>query len=83
MLLLGPEWYKCFTFTYIYLCTPCMPGACKDQKRALDPLELELQMIVLGSDSYGTIIVNRAAFASSMPGRNGDSSEPCASSGPH
>jgi hypothetical protein len=24
----------------------CMPGAHRDQKRALDPLELELQMVV-------------------------------------
>ena len=28
------------------MCTMCMPGAFGGQKRALDPLELELQMAV-------------------------------------
>jgi hypothetical protein len=38
----------CRKFGYIYvsvLCV-CMPGACGGQKRASDPLELELQMVV-------------------------------------
>lgn len=30
----------------VCLCTTCMPGACEDQKRMPDPLELELQMFV-------------------------------------
>ena len=30
----------------ICLCTMCMPGACRGQKRALDSLELELQRTV-------------------------------------
>ena len=30
----------------LYVCEPCMSGACEDQKRALDPLELELQIVV-------------------------------------
>lgn len=30
----------------VCLCTTCMPGACEDQKRVPDPLELELQMFV-------------------------------------
>jgi hypothetical protein len=31
----------------VYMCTTCMPGVCRNQKRALDLLELqELQMFV-------------------------------------
>ena len=38
--------YECFAYVYVFV--PCvhMPGALRDQKRALGPLELELQMIV-------------------------------------
>ena len=31
---------------HICLCTSCVFGACGGQKRALDALELELQMVV-------------------------------------
>lgn len=34
------------------LCTMCMPSACRDQKRVVDPLEMELEIIV--SSSVGT-----------------------------
>lgn len=30
----------------VYMYTVCMTGAQEDQRRALDPLELELQMVV-------------------------------------
>ena len=33
-------------FLCIHLCTMCMPGACRGQKRVLDHLELELQRVV-------------------------------------
>ena len=31
---------------YVSLCTMCMPGALRHQKRVLDPLELESQRVV-------------------------------------
>ena len=30
----------------VCMCTMCMPGACRSQKRALDPLGLELQTVI-------------------------------------
>lgn len=36
----------CFTGMFVWICTMCMPGASGDQKRALDPLGLELQMVM-------------------------------------
>ena len=30
----------------VYLCNTCVSGAHRSQKRALDPLDLELQMVV-------------------------------------
>lgn len=30
----------------MYLCAVCMPGACRGQKRPMDPLEVDLQMAV-------------------------------------
>ena len=30
----------------VCLCTMCAPGACNSKKKALDPLELELQVVV-------------------------------------
>jgi hypothetical protein len=32
--------------SFAYLCTMCMPSASEGQKRALDPLELELWIFV-------------------------------------
>lgn len=31
---------------YLYLCTMCILGACRGQKRAFDPLRLELGMVM-------------------------------------
>ena len=33
-------------YLHVCLCIMCMPGACRSQKRALDALELEVQMAV-------------------------------------
>lgn len=33
-------------YIYIYLCITCVPGALRGQKRVLDPLKLELRMVV-------------------------------------
>jgi hypothetical protein len=32
-------------FLRMYVCTSCVFGACRGQKRALDPLELELWIV--------------------------------------
>lgn len=37
----------------VKLCTMCMPSACGDQKRVLDPLEMELEIIVSSSVGAG------------------------------
>lgn len=34
--------YVCRCLTCIYICAPCVPGACGGQKRVLDPLALEI-----------------------------------------
>ena len=31
---------------YVWMCTICIPNACGGQRRASDPLELELQKVV-------------------------------------
>ena len=36
----------CSACMFVCLCTVCMPGICGSQRRASDPLGLELQMIV-------------------------------------
>lgn len=33
-------------FAYLYMCTACVPGVHRDQKRPLGPLDLELQVVV-------------------------------------
>lgn len=40
------KFYFMFIFSLrICLCTTCVPGALGDQKKVLDPLKLELQMV--------------------------------------
>lgn len=40
--------YRCLADMYkIHMCTTCLSGAQGDQNRALDPWELELQMLWL------------------------------------
>lgn len=36
----------CMSVFSTYVCTVCMPGACRDQKGVSDPLELELWVFV-------------------------------------
>lgn len=38
--------FTLFNVYEYYICVPYMPGALRDQKRELDLLELELQMVV-------------------------------------
>jgi len=33
-------------FLYVYMCTTCVPGAFHGHKRASEPLELELRVVV-------------------------------------
>lgn len=33
-------------YLHAHMFTPCTPGPCRSQKRAWDPLELELQMVM-------------------------------------
>ena len=42
-----------FLFLHVCLCTVYMPGACRGQKRASDPLELELQIVVSSQGEAG------------------------------
>lgn len=37
--------HKCFAYTYLCVYTTCLPGT-QDSQKVLDPLELELQMVV-------------------------------------
>ena len=41
---------------HVCLCTACMPGIGRGQKRASDPLELELEMVVGLHESAGNRI---------------------------
>lgn len=36
--------YECFTL--VYVCAPCTCSACRGQRRASDPLEIESQIVV-------------------------------------
>jgi hypothetical protein len=38
---------------FVYMCTMCLPNACRGQKRESDPLELELEMVVSHHVSAG------------------------------
>lgn len=44
---------ECFAFVYICMHTTCMPGPHRGQKRALDTLEVELQVVVSYRASAG------------------------------
>lgn len=42
--------YECFAYMRVHMYTTCMPGALGGQKRALNPPELELQVVELSCE---------------------------------
>lgn len=51
--------YVCYA-SYLYHCTVCMSGTCWDRGAMLDPLTLELQMVILESEPRSS--ARRSAF---------------------
>lgn len=51
--------YVCYA-SYLYHCTVCMSGTCWDRGAVLDPLTLELQMVILENEPRSS--VRRSAF---------------------
>jgi hypothetical protein len=56
-------WVFCL---HVCLCPTCMAGVCEGQKRALDPLKLELQMLVNHYVGAGNQTTSSARAASAV-----------------